>query len=179
MWLGCLLTCLPFLVQSFFRKFVLLLRGWKFTSARDHKQMLTFRGVQFVDCISKINHIFQYFGVFRFLKTQKTLHPYLNKRFTPYPCKYLSYRSLSIAFSVLFFTHSWHSFQCPPPEFACMCLITRTAWVLRHMRLLCEICNWCKHGNVYWVKSSCWVAGEYDWYIPVCVQNYQECLANQ
>jgi hypothetical protein len=67
---------LPFLVQSFFRKFALLLWGWKFTSARDHKQMLTFRGVQFVDCISKINYIFQYFGVFCFLKTQKTLHPY-------------------------------------------------------------------------------------------------------
>jgi hypothetical protein len=40
------------------------------------KKMLTFRGVQFVYCISKLSHIFQYFGVFRFLKTQKTLHSY-------------------------------------------------------------------------------------------------------
>jgi hypothetical protein len=135
----CFLTVrkTPFLVQSLFRKFVLLLWGWKFTSARDHKQMLTLRGVQFVDCISKINHIFKYFGVFCFLKTQKTLHPYWISDFTRYPFKYLSYRSLSIAFSVFFFTHSWHSFQYPPPEFACMCLITRTAWVLR------QLCGFC------------------------------------
>jgi hypothetical protein len=130
---------IAFLVQRFFREFVLLLWDWKFISARDHKQMLTFRGVQFVDCISKIN-IFQYFGVFCFLKTQKTLHPYW---ISDIPSNI--FLTEVLAFSVLFFTHSWHSFQCPPPEFACMCLITRTVWVLRHMRLLCEICNWCKH----------------------------------
>jgi hypothetical protein len=104
--------------------------------------------VQFLDCISKINHIFQYFGVFCFLKTQKTLHPYWISDLRHIPSNIYLIEVLASPFLSCFFTHSWHYFQCPPPEFACMCLITRTAWVLRHMRLLCEICNWCEHGNV-------------------------------
>jgi hypothetical protein len=71
--------------------------------------------VQFLDCISKINHIFIEVLI----------------------------EVLASPFLSCFFTHSWHYFQCRPPEFACMCLIARTAWVLRHW-----ICNWCEHGNV-------------------------------
>ena len=125
---------MPFLVQSFFRKFALLSSGLKFTSARDHKQMLTFRGVQFLDCISKISRISQHSGVFCFLKMEETLHSYLISDLRHIVSNLYHMKDLESPFLSSFLHIPDILFSVLPLNL----LMTRTAWVLRHRRLLCE-----------------------------------------